>query len=585
MKTILAGRIARMALVLVLAAGVARAEAPKTAAVLALAPDSAQVALAVPPADNVLTEVSELVKKFHPNPAEVDNMVAEIVGGAAEGAEAWGAKNFKEIAAKRGLNGDAPIALFADFSGSVSKAAAEYAKNKEAAEKEAAEANKAAEDAAKAAGTPAPAPKKVKVRQPEPTIPDLAAVLTVSDKELATKGLNDLINAIDDLSYATPKDETVGSATIKVYDKYGYFFSGDKLVLGSLGLVKGIAAKIDAPGKVRYGSAECPPAADTEAVALVYGKRFFPLLAQALPTIKMDEGVRTAVEGSVKQIGAAYDSEDPIVISLGVNKDKGVDLQARVAADTNKGIAAYSGEAKPLRLAQWLPENTLAMISLRLNAETKKQLMETVLPAVANARGGEGANQLTIAKQVIEQLGDEITIGIAAADQDFPSAFVMVSLAKPDETKGLLQMLVPAMPGEKHGDVDIQQLAVPSPIQFSIAYPGDMILLSNNIDGIKKIIDLQKSNGATKFLASQKPALDPATPRYAAVVLNSKLLSDVLLPLSTLGVKLPGDAQEIATKVAPLLNDVRLVNEVQGAWHVSHISISLNEPVKKASNN
>ena len=48
---------------------------------------------------------------------------------------------------------------------------------------------------------------------------------------------------------------------------------------------------------------------------------------------------------------------------------------------------------------------------------------------MAQARGGEGANQITIAKQVIDQLGDELTIGIAAAEQ----ADSLSLAQKPDE--------------------------------------------------------------------------------------------------------------------------------------------------------
>lgn len=584
MKSMVTGRVARMTLglALALAASIARADAPKTVSVLQLSPDNAQVVLALPPADATVNTIATAAKKFV-DPAEVDGFVKHIISEAADNTEAWGAQNFKEIAAKRGINGDAPLGVFVDFSKTVKKAAEQYAKDKAAAEAQAAEADKKAAEAAAKEGKPAPEKSKIHVRKPELTIPEIAGVLTISDQALAQRGLDQLINSIDELASNTPKDEKVGSVTIKEYGDYGYFFTGDKAVLGSLSLVKGIAAKVDAPGKVAYGSKECPASSDTEAVALIYGKRFFPLLAQALPTIKMDEKLRPTAEGAVQGISEGFESDEPIVLSLGVTP-KGAILQSRLDAGRNKAIADAVGEAKPLRLAQWLPENTLAMISLRFNEQWKAGLMNEVLPAVASARGGEGAQQLVMAKQVIEQLGDEITIGIAAADQDFPSLFAMVSLAKPDETKGLLQMLVPAMPGEKHGDVDIQQLAVPIPVQFSISYPGDMILLSNNVDGMKKIIDLQKSKGATKFLASQNPPLDPATPRYLAALVNSKLLTDVLLPLSTLGVKLPGEAQDIATKVAPALHDVRIVNEVEGTWHVTAISVNLEESVKKADN-
>ncbi len=568
---------------LALVCGIARAEAPITLPVLQLTPDNAQVALAVPPLDATLAQIADIAKKFTPNPGDIDNLLAEIVSGAAEGADAWGAANFKEIATKYGLNGEAPVGIYTDLTRTVDKAIAEYNTNKERAEKEAAEKAKTDADAAAAKGEAAPAAPKdsIKIESPELTIPDLAAVLTVADKSLVQTTLDSIISDVPELSSATPKDEVIGSVTVKVIDSYGYFFAGDKVVLGSLGLVKGIAARVDKPAKVSYGTEACPATAATEIVALVQGKRLFPLLEKVLPTFAIADDVRPVLIESAKQLSTVFDSDDPMVISLGAS-EKGADLQARIDASANKGLKAFVGDAQPLRLAQWLPENTLAMISWRFNAQDKQRLVESVLPAVAAARG-EGANQAQMAKQVVEQIGDEITIGIAAADQDFPAAFVMISLAKPDETKGLLQMLVPAMPGEKHGDVDIQALALPSPVPFSIAYPGDMILLSNSVEGMKTIIDLQKSKGATKFLASLQPPLDPATPRYSAIMINSKLISDVLIPISSLAPVIPGDVMDVAQKLAPVLHDVRLVNEVNGSWHVNKLSVRLTEPVKAAA--
>lgn len=570
MKQVNMRRFARLVLATALVCGLARAEAPKTVAVLQMAPENAQLALAVPPLDATLLQAADLVKKFHPNPAEVDNFVAEVISGAAGEADAWGAANFKEIADKHGLNGEAAIGVFADFTNSAKKAAAEYAKNKAEAEKAAAPAD----------GSAPAAP--VQVKSPEFTVPDIAAVLTVADQAKATKTLEDLVNDIDELSVETPKEEKVGDVTIKVYGDYGYFFAGDKLALGSLGVVKGVAARVAKPATISYGSKDCPATSDTEIAALLYGKRFFPLLKEALPTLDIEADVRPVVEKSVEDFGKMFDSDEPLIVSLGVSP-QGLELQSRIDSSANKGVAAYSGELKPLRLAQWLPENTLALISLRFNAETKKQLAEVVLPAVAASQGGGDAQQAMIAKQVIDQLGDEVTIGIAAADQDFPTLYAMISLAKPEETKGLLQMLVPAAPGEKHGDVDIQTLAVPSPIAFNIAYPGDMVLLSNSVDGMKKVIDLQKSNGKTNFLASLTPPLDPATPRASAVMVNSKLITDVLLPLASLGVSLPGDVSEILTKVGPNLHDVRLINEQNGNWYTNKLTVRLAEPAKTAS--
>lgn len=575
-------RAGQAVLALALVCGLARAEAPNTVPLLQLTPESAQVALAVPPLDATLAQAADIVKKFHPNPAEVDNFLAEIVAGAAGGADAWGAKNFKDIATKYGVNGDAPVGVFADVTRTVEKALTEYMANKERAEKAAAEKAKAAADEAAAKGEAAPEQKnkKLKIETPELTIPDLAAVLTVADQKVVQETLDSIIGDIPELYTATPKDETIGSVTVKVVGDYGYFFAGDKVVLGSIGLVKGAAARVDKPAKVSYGTDACPASAATEIVALLHGKRLAPLVDKALPAMRIDDDLRPVVTETIKQLTGVFDSDDPLVVSLGVS-EKGADLQARINGATNKGLNAYVGDAQPLRLAQWLPENTLAMVSMRFNAQDKQRLADTVLPAIAAARGEQ--NQAQMAKTVVDQIGDEITIGIAAADQDFPAAFVMISLAKPEETKGLLQMLVPAMPGEKYEDVDIQALAVPSPIPVSIAYPGDMILVSNNVDGMKKIIDLQKSKGATKFLASLEPPLDPKVPRYSAIMVNAKLISDVLIPISSLAPVIPSNVMDVAQKLAPVLHDVRLVNEMNGDWHVNKLSVHLSEPVKSAS--
>ena len=55
-----------------------------------------------------LTKVKLAGFKSFVDPAEVDGFVKHIISEAADNTEAWGAQNFKEIAAKRGINGDAP---------------------------------------------------------------------------------------------------------------------------------------------------------------------------------------------------------------------------------------------------------------------------------------------------------------------------------------------------------------------------------------------------------------------------------------------------------------------------------------------
>jgi len=567
-----------------LAQGMANAAAPATVKVLELSPESSQATLALPGLDSAVAQIAAFAKHFT-DAAEVDKAVSELIGDAAEGAEAWGAKSFKEIGEAHGLHGDAPIGLFVDLNSMVERLNADFKLSQEAAAKKQAEADKAAaEEKPEDGSAPKPA-KKVKVQYPRPTVPDLAAVFHVVDQSKAESTLLDLIAGFNEISGLTPKDVTVGSVTIKEYAPYGYFFAGEKLVLGSLGLVKGIAERIDSPAKVAYGTDKCPAGHETEAVLLLQSKSFFPLLAQALPALEIDDAMRPTAEKQVQAMAAVFaDNSEPMVVSLGVSGTKGADLQARVDSSANKSLGEYIGEVKPLRLAQFLPENTLAMLTLRFNEQDKKHLKDIILPAVAAQVGPEAASQATMANQIVDSIGDEITLGITGSEQDFPALYLMIGLAKPDETKALLSMLVPAMPGEAHNEVDIAQLAVPSPIQFSIAYPGDMILLSNNIDGMKSIIDLSKGNKTTKFLTSLNPPLDPATPRSSALVLNAKLLTDVLIPITSLGVSLPDYIDGVLKTAGPGLDELRIVNELDGGWRVNKISIEVKQNEKQAAN-
>ena len=226
--------------------------------------------------------------------------------------------------------------------------------------------------------------------------------------------------------------------------------------------------------------------------------------------------------------------EDPIYITHSVSGGRS-DLMVRIDDETHPGYRKLKGEAKPLRLAPLLPENTLAMLSLRFNEEAKKQLAEQILPAIQES----GEQAAVFAVPAIQMIGDEITIGIAAAENDFPSAFIMIALADPDAAKGMITMLVPSMPGETYNGEEIKAIAAPIPVPVSMAMPGDMVIISNNVDGLKKIIDLKKAEGKTNMLSSLKDPMDPALPRYQAIIFKSQLLTDVVIPLSALGGGLP----------------------------------------------
>ena len=184
-----------------------------------------------------------------------------------------------------------------------------------------------------------------------------------------------------------------------------------------------------------------------------------------------------------------------------------------------------------------------------------------------------------MAKQGIGMIGDELTIGITGVQDDFPEAYVMLALAEPEQTKGLLQMLIPSMPGENYApeggeEVVISSIAAPIPIPLSIAYPGDMILVSNNTDGMKKIIDLMQSETNGTLFATLDPPLDPEVPRYNGLIFNSKLVED-LMPVIMLAGGDVRDAQPVLEQITPVVREVRAFSEMHGDWSVTNFTVLL----------
>jgi len=541
---------AAMALATLTLAWGAHAEAPATAKVLALAPKEAQVAVALPALSESLSAYVDFAKKVAPE-ANIEAELAAIIGDLAKDAGAEGATSLPDVALSRGLDPAQPIAAFFDFSATVQSAA----------------------DAQKGddAGEQAGAEEAPKAEAPKPEAPKWVAVLGVTDPAKAEALITELGAKIPD----APEREEVEKGGKKVFVRgdYAHYITDTQAVLGNKELVFATAEQSGAGRAVRYGSKDLPANAN-ETVALIYGDRFFPLAEQILPTLKMDEVARQMANVQLANMKTAFASsagtEDPLVVTLSVGADR-ADLRTHLDTATHPGYLETAGKADPLRLAPMLPENTLAMLSLRLNEQMKKTLTEQVIPAVQNA----GQDAAVYALPAVQMIGDEITLGIAAVENDFPAAYLMISLQEPEAAKGMLGMLVPTMPAETYKEEEIKSIAAPITVPLAMATPGDMLLISNNMDGMKQIIDLKKANGSTKLLSSLKDPMKPETPRYQALMLKSALLSDVVVPLAALAGGLPPDVAPVVNNLTSSVEEVRFASEMRDNWAVNQFTTYL----------
>lgn len=557
-------------------------DAPVALQMLRLTPESAQMSVGLPPLNGVVMKLLALDEKL--SAVDIEGQLDEYTTQLANNLDVPDAQSLEDIAEAKGITLDKPMGLWVDLNPMVDSVVA--ALEKAQAEMESAEepAEEAAEESEEAAAeTPAEqkAAPEMKVSPEEMDTPAWVLALGLSDEAKAKATLEEVI-ATTGLDLTAKEEVKVGPVTLQAYDEYGYTMTGGYLMLGSLELLKGVAGRIENPAEVRYGTEACPATALDEAAALVYGNRLMPLLKKVLPVLELPPEAQM-LESQMAMLDAllAGEEEDPAVATLAWTDEK-LELLSRISTETHPKLAEISGTPKPLRLSRLLPKETVGMIAFGLTPEYKKYLMEQTLNAVPPEMKQDPAfaQGMTYGQQVMEMLGSEVTLGVAPRTDDLPLLALMVNLANPEATKGLIQMLASGfmLPGETYKDVEISIVTAPIPIELNVAFPEDIVLITSGMEETKQIIDRLKGEETSGLFTALEPPLDPELPRFSAVVLDSKLLTDVVLPTTDLMPgAMPPEIEAIMDQVTSALKQVRLVNEVRGEWQASALSLYLTE--------
>lgn len=407
-------------------------------------------------------------------------------------------------------------------------------------------------------------------------------VLPVSNGENFEKAL---LKAVGDLlAGMETKEEEVAGTKIKLYGDLGGYFRTDAVVAVSNDpqLLRGAAARINNPAQFQYGSMACPAEDVHEAVILVFGDKFVPLmdtivagLGDIEPTLQMLLNAQREKFTSIYTEDAA---ENPGIIIFNVTNST-VELKAKIDTSVYPELAAYMGPARPLRWAQLLPVNTLTFLSLVFTEEAKKQITDVYLQSIPEeVRKRPAVSQgLMYGNSAMQLLGSEITLGITDFDPiDFPSIFLMVQVANTAGAQILLQLAPQVDHGEPYREVQIKMLRVPSPIPIYYVLVSDALILSNSDVGLKAIIDLVKDEKTSGLFEQLNPPILPDTPIYQAFVFKPRLYTDVialLVPLTDR--KMPEEVVGPLEVISKHFDDIRYLNEMQGTWNVGRITAIL----------
>ncbi|MCX5757831.1 MAG: hypothetical protein NTU83_04870, partial [Candidatus Hydrogenedentes bacterium] len=390
-----------------------------------------------------------------------------------------------------GIQPDAPIGIFVDLTPTAVSAKEAFAAN-EAARKAAAtpkegekkegekkEGEKKEGEKKDAAPPTPPPPPEFDKALASVKLPSIALAFGCADPAKVEATIKDLLSLPGgNIDPNKVENVDVNGVQVKCFDpeKFAYAITDGKvLASNSLKLLKEVLARVAAPAIVRYGSVECPAEAPDELVLLSRFDKLAPLVKDLLPavlamnkqTAKFAETPLPSLEKSLN----AMAGDDPGVTTL-IWTDKKIELRSQIDNAKHPAYAELCGEAKPLRLAPLLPEATLALLSLRFNEKAKESFRDgwlNALPPEVQKDAGLAQASMYV-NQAVGLIGDEITFGIAAANGGVPQAFLMASLAQPDQVKALIQMFAPMTPATKQDDVDISIVAVPLPIPVPRRY-------------------------------------------------------------------------------------------------------------------
>jgi hypothetical protein len=598
---------------------------PVTLDVLKLEPESSMVTVAFPPVQGIFDKFIAMAKRVAP-PEAVDAAVSKQITLMGQDVGSPDAKNIADVARAGGFNPDFPIAVYADltsYAANVKKGLEKVKADIEAAKAAKSEQKNAEGDQKKDAAAPAPqenkpadgeqkkdaaapAPQENKPAEGEQkkgaapdlvTFPDLGQIFKSSGfpRFAAVAGCADPVkleatvtNAISLASgYVDPaKVETidVNGVPVKCYDpeKFAYAIAGDKLVVGtSLEMLKGVLARVNAPAKVRYGRTDCPASSPDEIVSLVKGDKIAPVLQDLLNSLAAAQPAEHQMPKAqldyLSKLIKCVQGDDPSVATIEWT-DKKLEWLTRIDFAKHQALSEMLGEAKPLRLAPLLPESTLLMLSIRLNEQSKKQFQagwNDALPPEIKA-DPKIAQKVAIVSAVMGMIGDEVTLGLAGGSGSLPQAFLLVGSNNVDQAKAMIQLYAPMTPKEQYNGVDISTLGLSMPIPFYIATTESTLMICNDVEKLKVVIDAEKNKTPTNLFASLDPPMDLATPRYGALLVKSSLITDVISPLAGFAGGIPPEIQPVLTKIVSNVREIRASRDIVNGWFSSVVTLNMN---------
>ncbi|MCX8064961.1 MAG: hypothetical protein N3G21_07290 [Candidatus Hydrogenedentes bacterium] len=522
-----------------------------TTPLLKLTPSEVQISVVLPSLAEGLDKLVALAKRFY-NEDEVNSWVQARIIEISSFAGVPEAKNLIEVAEARGFDISIPLGIYLNLSPSIESLLSMLSAQ-------------GGEGEGTQAGVVAKSIDEIDLT--DITQPNWAVAIGVKDKNKVVESLKELVVEIPEISASAPKEEVVKGAQVVSYGPYAYSVTAGYVVIGSASTVKGIVSCFSEPLQVRYGTPEMPALDVSEGVIMLKDWELIPMVEKLMPHIIKPYPATVGLQLKLSPWSdiAVSGEKDPVYICFSLLPNERLIIRSLLDSSKKPKYVELVGNAQPISLLKILPPSTQASAFFQLTKEYRTYLEQNVLPDVKNnlTEKREIAQGMQYATSFMRMFGNELGVGITGSIGDFPAVIVLIKAGENAEMlKGFLDTMVPvAEEPEKHREVEIKKVALPSPVPVNLAMVKDVVVVSNNADIIKGTIDLVLDGGSSDYLKGLTPPVDAEIPRYTFVSLQSKLFLDVIFPLMSILGKDLGGAQRDVESVLKQIRELRIMSE------------------------
>ncbi|MCC6488080.1 MAG: hypothetical protein IT364_11325 [Candidatus Hydrogenedentes bacterium] len=383
-------------------------------------------------------------------------------------------------------------------------------------------------------------------------------------------------NALRELSGSTPPapaGEVVSGITIyaSAEGEFAYFVKDSLLVCGlAEPLVRGIAVRLGAPLKVSY-----EPSPADHIVQLTQPGALRGLTDAPDPPAEAMADAGDGTSWSQPALDAL--TGGPPIITTWRIEETSLEVHTRIEGAAHPDAILWRGEPGPLEHLKFLPEDTVAVVSLGLNGgwrNSAEQYAEAALSEAGLSSPAAGGTAEGPA-QIMKLLGGTATFCLAENGGNLPIVALLAEFQNGEEAhKKLRELGLFPIVSETYNGIEIRMVPVPVPGGEGIyaAFQGNTWVVTSAKAPLKTLLDRLRDGRASTWAAKQTPPVDASLPRLSFVAVKPQGLTGALAAVQSQGA-VSGETASTAGMVWEKLEDIQMTEGIEEGTYQHRLSV------------